>query len=149
MLRTMMQLSRMNGKSHDVEHVRHSEHHTVLFWMRVEENSTSSGQFQLAAAITFELEEGAAVRGWGTAARGSTHTTTPQDGRVWTERLQLTPRETSVAELAVFGLRDKEIAARLLLQPTSVAKYMRQVLRKAGVRNRCELPVGAGVLRIG
>jgi DNA-binding CsgD family transcriptional regulator len=72
-----------------------------------------------------------------------------EEARSWAQRWRLTVRETSVAELAMNGHADKEIAARLALAPTSVSKYLRAVLRKAGVASRSALAERAGVVHIG
>lgn len=69
--------------------------------------------------------------------------------RPWAKRWNLTLREALVAELAMYGHGDKEIAARLELATTSVSKYLRGVLRKAGVASRSALAERAGVVRLG
>ena len=61
----------------------------------------------------------------------------------------LTPREALVAQLAMCGQTDKEIAKELSLATTSVSKYLRSVLRKAGVVSRGALAERAGVIRLG
>lgn len=51
----------------------------------------------------------------------------------------LTPTETRVAELAGQGLRNAEIAARLVVTPKTVEATLSRVYRKLGVRSRTEL----------
>ncbi|MDH4345761.1 MAG: AAA family ATPase [Thermoleophilia bacterium] len=51
----------------------------------------------------------------------------------------LTPAEQRVAELAVAGLRNAEIAARLYVTPKTVEATLSRVYRKLGVRSRTEL----------
>lgn len=52
---------------------------------------------------------------------------------------QLSPREREVAELAVSGLTNKEIATRLFVSPETVKKHLRTVMRKRGARSRTAL----------
>jgi DNA-binding CsgD family transcriptional regulator len=52
---------------------------------------------------------------------------------------QLTPTELQVAELAVAGLRNSEIAARLFLSGKTVEANLSRIYRKLGVRSRTEL----------
>jgi two-component system nitrate/nitrite response regulator NarL len=53
-------------------------------------------------------------------------------------QLGLTPREWSVAELLVCGLRDKEIARKLNLKPYYVGQVLNQIYEKLGVHSRLE-----------
>jgi DNA-binding CsgD family transcriptional regulator len=69
--------------------------------------------------------------------------------RWWARRWGLTPREALVAELAMRGHADKEIAQELRLATTSVSKYLRSVLRKAGVVSRGALAERARVIVLG
>ncbi|MDP8923372.1 MAG: response regulator transcription factor [Chloroflexota bacterium] len=50
----------------------------------------------------------------------------------------LTRREREVIELVMEGLRDREIAERLVLSEYTVKEYVRNILRKLGARNRTE-----------
>ena len=52
---------------------------------------------------------------------------------------RLTPTELQVGELAVAGLRNTEIAARLFLSGKTVEANLSRVYRKLGVRSRTEL----------
>jgi ATP/maltotriose-dependent transcriptional regulator MalT len=52
---------------------------------------------------------------------------------------RLTPAELQVAELAVAGLRNTEIAARLFLSGKTVEANLSRAYRKLGVRSRTEL----------
>jgi DNA-binding CsgD family transcriptional regulator len=72
------------------------------------------------------------------------------DGRRWPARSRaapaagvaagrLTPTELHVAELAVAGLRNSEIAARLFLSGKTVAANLSRIYRKLGVRSRTGL----------
>ena len=50
----------------------------------------------------------------------------------------LTPRQLEVLELVVEGMRDSEIAARLVLSERTVGHHVGAILRKLGVRNRSQ-----------
>jgi ATP/maltotriose-dependent transcriptional regulator MalT len=52
---------------------------------------------------------------------------------------RLTPTELQVAELAVAGMRNSEIAARLFLSGKTVEANLSRIYRKLGVRSRTEL----------
>lgn len=49
---------------------------------------------------------------------------------------QFTPREKQVGELVAEGLSDKEIANRLVIEPSTVKVYVKKLLRKSGAENR-------------
>jgi DNA-binding NarL/FixJ family response regulator len=51
----------------------------------------------------------------------------------------LTQREKDTAELAIQGLRNKEIAQRLSLKESTVEQYLSHVYEKVGVDNRTQL----------
>ncbi|WP_308190774.1 LuxR C-terminal-related transcriptional regulator [Arthrobacter hankyongi] len=51
----------------------------------------------------------------------------------------LSRREAEVAQKAVLGLGDEEIARRLFLSPYTVKQHLKAVYRKLGVRSRVEL----------
>ncbi len=55
------------------------------------------------------------------------------------EPVPLTDREREVSLLVRRGLRDKQIAARLVISVKTVEKHVGAVLRKTGARNRTEL----------
>ena len=48
----------------------------------------------------------------------------------------MTPRQLEVLELLAEGLRDSEIAARLVLSERTVGHHVSAILRKLAVRNR-------------
>ena len=54
-------------------------------------------------------------------------------------RIQLTEREDDVLRLAIGGLSNKEIAARLAISRRTVEAHMRTLFRKAGVTRRAQL----------
>ena len=58
----------------------------------------------------------------------------------------LTRREVEVLELVADGLRDSEIAARLVLSERTVGHHVGAILRKLAVRNRAEAAVEAARL---
>jgi DNA-binding CsgD family transcriptional regulator len=56
----------------------------------------------------------------------------------------LTPRETTIVQLAAKGLSNKEIAARLFLSPRTVGYHLNKAYPKLGVRSRKELADSQG-----
>jgi ATP/maltotriose-dependent transcriptional regulator MalT len=54
-------------------------------------------------------------------------------------RDDLTPHERQIAQLAVDGLSNPEIGARLFLSPRTVEWHMRKVFSKLGIHSRGEL----------
>jgi len=50
----------------------------------------------------------------------------------------LTRREQAVAELLAEGMPNKDIAAELSIEKTSVAAHITQILRKSGCTSRLE-----------
>lgn len=55
----------------------------------------------------------------------------------------LTPHELQVARLAVGGLSNRDLAAKLFISPRTVEAHLTAVFRKLGVRNRRELAARA------
>jgi len=104
--------------------------------------------FELTVTLAFEA--GRVCAAW---VNYHSHQASPQAAseasRDWPRGWRLTPRESSVARLAVRGLRDKQIAAALGLETSSVTTYLRRVLRKAQVSARWQLPLKSGVVSIG
>lgn len=56
----------------------------------------------------------------------------------------LTPQERTVAVLAARGMRNKEIAAELVVSPKTVEYHLGNVYRKLGVSNRAQLVAAMG-----
>jgi len=54
-------------------------------------------------------------------------------------RLELTPQEHAVAHLVIQGLRNREIAAKLVVSAKTVEYHLANAYRKVGVSNRVEL----------
>lgn len=51
----------------------------------------------------------------------------------------LTPREAEVARLVAFGLRNKEIAERLVISVATVKDHIHRILAKNGLRGRAAI----------
>lgn len=51
----------------------------------------------------------------------------------------LTPAQRRVAELALEGLTNQEIAERLVVSPRTVKRHLNDVFKRVGVRSRVEL----------
>jgi len=88
------------------------------------------------AAAVFGL---CGARSWGAVTAAELDRTRAGRG----SREQLTPTERQICELAVAGLRNAEIAARLFLSGKTVEANLSRAYRKLGVRSRTEL---AGLL---
>jgi DNA-binding CsgD family transcriptional regulator len=52
--------------------------------------------------------------------------------------IKLTPRETSVAKLLLDGADTREILKELVIAPDTLKSHLRNIYRKAGVKNRLE-----------
>ena len=86
----------------------------------------------LRAAAAFES---GGAGGWAAVTAGELGRTTGGRGG----REQLTATERQICELAVAGLRNAEIAARLFLSGKTVEANLSRAYRKLGVRSRTEL----------
>jgi DNA-binding CsgD family transcriptional regulator len=84
------------------------------------------------AAAAFESS---GARGWGAIAADELARARGRRG----SREQLTPTERQICDLAVAGLRNTEIAARLFLSEKTVEANLSRAYRKLGVRSRTEL----------
>ena len=85
---------------------------------------------QAAAAF-----ESCAARGWAAVTAGEIGRTRGRKA----SHAQLTATEQQICELAVAGLRNSEIAARLFLSGKTVEANLSRAYRKLGVRSRTEL----------
>src|ERR1700742_3538226 len=65
--------------------------------------------------------------------------TVRRSGRVVGVTAELTNRENEVLDLAVHGLSNDEIAARLAISRRTVEAHMRTLFRKMGVTRRAQL----------
>lgn len=55
------------------------------------------------------------------------------------ERVHLTPREQSIAQLVAQGFPNKSIAKQLKISPWTVATHLRRLFAKLGVSTRSEM----------
>lgn len=109
--RTLLAIGRLHRRRNE----RHRADTTLAESVRVFE---SAGARRWAAAASDELRQARARRG---------------------DPDRLTATERKVAQLAVAGLRNHEIASRLFLSPKTVEANLTRAYRKLGVRSRTEM----------
>ena len=98
---------------------------------RRNERQRAQASLEEAARV---FEKGGAL-GWAAVAADELHRAQGRRG----SREQLTLTERHIAELAVSGLRNHEIATRLFLSPKTVEANLSRVYSKLGIRSRAEL----------
>ncbi|MET8036843.1 LuxR family transcriptional regulator [Streptomyces sp. NPDC005345] len=89
-----------------------------------------------AAAATFDY---LGARSWRARILRELQATGLRRGGATADRGSLTPREREIASLAATGLGNKQIAARLLISPRTVAAHLRNVFPKLGLTSRAAL----------
>ena len=85
--------------------------------------------FEATGAETFQQRAATELRA--TGDQGGSHR--------FSERIQLTPQEHRVADLAAEGLTNAEIGAQLFVSPHTVSYHLRKVFTKLDVRSRSQL----------
>ena len=98
---------------------------------RRNERQQAQASLQEAAAVF----EAAGAAAWAAVARADLRRAEGRRGRPG----RLTPTEQHIAELAISGLRNHEIATRLFLSEKTVEANLSRVYRKLGIRSRTEL----------
>jgi predicted ATPase/DNA-binding CsgD family transcriptional regulator len=63
--------------------------------------------------------------------------------RAHSVRSELSPRQREVAALVARGLSNREIAAELVVAPTTAARHVEHILARLGLRNRAQLTAWA------
>lgn len=65
----------------------------------------------------------------------------PERARLLEALSSLSPRELETASFVAEGLSNKEVAARMVMEPASVRRNVSRVLAKLGLRDRTQLAV--------
>ena len=65
----------------------------------------------------------------------------PDEWAALMQVLGLSPRQEGVLAAIINGMSDKEIAAKMNVQPTTTRTHLRRLYTKLGVRDRTELVV--------
>jgi DNA-binding CsgD family transcriptional regulator len=152
------ELCALSGRHGEIQVVGDGDHLLVTFVVRGRHTGVFCGTeptgrvVEIRATVTIRVADGKLAELWKTCVVrhcADDVDAPPAAERQWARRWRLTARETLVAELAMLGHADKEIAAQLELATASVSKYLRAILRKAGVATRTTLAERAGRLRLG
>lgn len=53
----------------------------------------------------------------------------------------LSPREKEILDLLIEGLKNKEIAEKLYIQPNTIKTHMRNIINKTGIDSRTRLAI--------
>jgi DNA-binding CsgD family transcriptional regulator len=106
-------------------------------WLRRQRRRRDARDHLRAALDSFERMR---VSGFAERARAELAATGEQvQSRADPARVQLTPQELQVAQLAAGGATNREIATRLFLSAATVEHHLRGVYRKLGVSRRVRL----------
>ncbi|MFE2687129.1 ATP-binding protein [Streptomyces mirabilis] len=117
-------------------------------WRHRMEQAAARARTRLSAAAQEAAVAGAhGLRGERLVAyalgAGSGEDRTRRDGRATDERLRLTVREATVAELVAEGLTNRQIADRLGLSIHTVATHLDKIRDKLGLRSRTQIALWA------
>ncbi|MFD9657360.1 ATP-binding protein [Streptomyces mirabilis] len=117
-------------------------------WRHRMEQAAARARTRLSAAAQEAAVAGAhGLRGERLVAyalgAGSGEDRTRRDGRATDERLRLTVRESTVAELVAEGLTNRQIADRLGLSIHTVATHLDKIRDKLGLRSRTQIALWA------
>lgn len=107
-------------------------------WLRRERSKVEARSLLRTALADFERLD---ARPWADRARAELRAAGESAGTETESELatRLTPQELQVVRLAAAGATNKEIGARLLLSPKTVAHHLYRAFPKLGITNRREL----------
>jgi DNA-binding NarL/FixJ family response regulator len=108
---------------------------TLLALGRLHRSRNARQRAQECLAEAVRVLEAAGAAGWAAVARKELDRARAPRGR----QDELTATERQICELAVAGLRNAEIAARLFLSQKTVEANLSRAYRKLGVRSRTEM----------
>jgi DNA-binding CsgD family transcriptional regulator len=123
-----------------VDHALARLHYGV--WLRRQRRYRDARAQLKPALATFG---GAGLDGYATRARTELHASGDDIDEASMPRIDLSPQQRQVALMAAQGLRNKEIAARMLLSPRTIGTHLYNVYLKLGISTRAELRAALGL----
>jgi DNA-binding CsgD family transcriptional regulator len=105
-------------------------------WLRRQRRPADSRPLLRAAIAAFEA---LGTVPWAQRARRELRASGESLRRPDDARVDLTPQELQIAQLAAKGLSNREIAGRLFLSPRTVSTHLYRIYPKVGISSRTEL----------